>query len=168
MLLLPEYNRPILIENVNDPLTVDRHWTFSAKHLDFFLTPIIYIEEYVGPVITLQIQEFEFNVPANWFMVVCERETTFVDVLPVSGLLGKEFDAFIFTMTDSKTRSLPIKALDLIPEQKCVYPVLQKGYGLVHPVGKEYKTEAVLNCIISPFDLFQKMTTNVTIGDILY
>lgn len=168
MLVLPSYDVPLLVESVNDPLTVDRHWVFSAKAMDFFLSHIIYVEEYIGPVMLLEIKNFVFSVPANWYIMICDRDTTFVDVVPVSGILGKEFDAFIFTNTDAKPRYLTVKVNDLIPEQRVVYPVIQKGHGMVHPIGKDHQSNAILSCVIGPHDMFQKINTNVTMGDILY
>jgi hypothetical protein len=168
LLILPEYNRALFLETVNDPITIERYWTFSTKHLDFMLTPILYLEEYIGPAITLEIKGFKFDVPASWFILIADHETTYVDVIPIASLMGKEFDTFTFCTEDSKIRYYPITVSELVPEQKLIYPVLQKGQGLVNPFGKDELSDAIVNCVISPFDLFQKVSKTLTIDDLLF
>lgn len=168
MLILPETQVPALLESVLDPIPFNFYWTFSAKQLDFFLSPIIYLEEYVGPTITLRVDECAFSVPASWYIMICDQETTFIDFLPAANLLGQKFDAFSICLTDSRARYSAIHVGGLNHEEKLVYPVVQRGSAMLHPTGISAKDGGIQSCVISPFDLFQKRLEPVTVGDVMF
>lgn len=168
MNVLNELNRPYIIDNLSQPLPLRHHWTFNAQQLDFMLAEISYLEETQGPTITLVIDDSEVKVPGAWNMLIVDRETYTVDVVPVTACTAFEHLAFVFSPEDGKLITAPIKVVNWDPKGVCVYPVIEKGQALVHAVtpGKLHGRVIPRGVVITPHDLYRYINGR-TVGDIL-
>ena len=170
MIILPEWSRPYIISAVNQPIVPQYYWTFSGTLLDFTLTPLVYLEENIGPTIRIEINGIEFDVPTSWHILVVDPETRTIDTIPVAECAHNEYKAMLISSINSKYVDSVINIIDLNPnDTSLVYPKLSKGTMMMHPVGLEDGNEEnVLNAVIGPYDLYDKYLKNVSARELLY
>ena len=94
-------------------------------------------------------------------MLVVADETQQLDVIEISGLAGKEFNALVYGPNYSMPRAHPVIALDYYTEYKNVSPVLNKYQMLCHPIGPNEWVN------VAPSDSYNKYIRNCTSGDII-
>ena len=169
MQILPEYNKPYLIDSLTAPVVVKHNWIFNAALTDFMLAPITYLEETTGAVIKVRINNTEFWMPATWNILVTERETYQIDTVGIQSCATTKHLAFSFSPDEMKLRTLDIMVIDYADNMSLVHPMITKGTALVHPVGPAPVTNMAkpiqLSVVIGPHDLY-KYLTNKVIGDI--
>lgn len=168
MLILPDYNRPYIIDSLTAPLVVKHHWIFSAPDTDFKLQQITYLEETSGAALKLRINNSEFWVPATWNILITDRETYQLDTVGIQVCSGVKHLAFAFSPDENKLRTLDIMVVDYAENKALVHPMINKGTALVVPVGpipvmmgKTIQTTVVMG----PHDL-SKHLTNKVIGEV--
>lgn len=168
MQVLPDYNKPYLIESISSPIVIKHCWMFSGSACDFMLEPIKYLEETSSPMLKVRINNTEFLVPADWNILVTDRETYQLDTVPIQSCASVKHEAFAFVAEELKLRTLEVMVLDFQAESTCVvHPMINKGTALVHPVGPSYGTgkQVQLSVIIGPHDL-HKHLNGKTVGDL--
>jgi hypothetical protein len=170
LLILPEWHRSYIISAVNQPIVPQFYWTFSGQLLDFKLTPLVYLEEAIGPTIKLSINDIEFDVPTSWHIMIVDPDTRLVDTIPVAQCAQDDYRCLLINAQNSKYKDGKISVIDLDPSEKSlVYPKISKGTMMLHPVGLEDGDEEnVLNVIIGPYDLYDKFLKNVSARELLY
>lgn len=167
MLICPDWNKPLIIENLNSPMVATHFWTFSGPMCDYCLSPITYLEETNGPIITVKINEIEFNIPTSWFILVADPDTYQLDTIPIGSCSSTLYHAVAMSPDDSRYRLLPITVTNFLSSGECVHPMMQKGHAMQHPVGLAYAHEKCVNLTVTigPFDLY-KYIENLAVGDI--
>lgn len=168
MLLLPDYNRPYLIDSLTSPVVVKHNWIFSGPMCDFTLAPITYLEETTGGGLKLRINNYDFWVPASWNVLVTDNETYQLDTVSIQSCATVKHLAFSFSPTEMKLRTLDISVIDSTDNISLVHPMINKGTMLVHPVGPAIgnnKTDLLLSVVIGPHDLY-KYLSNKVVGDV--
>jgi hypothetical protein len=167
-IILCETNKPYIIDSLTQPLPLRHHWIFNAQMLDFVLNEIMYLEETVGPTVTLIVGDAEVRVPGAWNILVVDMETYTVDAIPVTACAAFEHQAFVFSPTDSKMIVEPIRIASLEPSGSCIYPALEKAQALVHAIspGVSHGKITTRGIIVGPADLW-RWISNKTVGDIL-
>lgn len=167
--ILPEYNKPYLIDSLTAPVVVKHNWIFNAALTDFMLAPITYLEETTGAVIKVRINNSEFWVPATWNILVTERETYQIDTVAIKACASTEHLAFSFSPDEMKLRTLEVMVIDYADSMALVHPMINKGTALVHPVGPtpilNNGKPIQLSVVIGPHDLYKHLANKV-IGDI--
>ena len=170
MIILSETNRAYMVESLTQPLPQGAkfHWTFSGQQLDFTLTEILYLEETVGPTITLSIDGSEVRVPGAWNILIVDRETYTVDAVPVTACASFAHEAFVFSPEDGKLITATIRVLNWDPKGSCIYPAIEKANAVVHAIapGKSHGKPTSRGVIIGPNDLWRYLNGR-TVGDIL-
>ncbi|AVH85159.1 hypothetical protein RsoM2USA_231 [Ralstonia phage RsoM2USA] len=173
MLIYTDFEKPIILESLDDPIVADYFWLFSGPLMDFKPSPLIQLEETTGPTLVLEIEGSRIKVPASWNILICDRETAGIDCMPLINCTRNTFQAFLMSSKDVKFRSASIKIVDVIKEDSCVHPVVPKSTMMCHPVGLAPKVrfdepENVLSVMIGPHDLYAKWLSGAVVGDILY
>jgi hypothetical protein len=168
MIILNETNRPYIVESLTQPLPLRHHWIFNAQLLDFVLNEITYLEETVGPTVTLQIADTEVRVPGAWNVMVVDMETYTIDAVPVTACAAFEHQAFVFSPQDGKLITEPIRAMNLEQKGSCIYPALDKAQALVHAItpGVSHGKSVPRGVLIGPSDLW-RWVGGKTVGDVL-
>ena len=168
MIILPEDGKPVILESSSDPIPFTHYWTFNGDILDFQLTPIMFLEEYRGPVISFSVDGSDpITVPASWHILVHDKESSYVDFIQLSLVMGKFFYAYSFSPKYDTIRSYRIDVLDVNIDGDCVYPCLNKTTGLVRPFGFDHDKGDHLCVVLSQSDLFSKKTSQILVGDLL-
>lgn len=170
MQILPEWNKPYILDSLSGPVIAEYFWAFSGPMLDFTLLPINYLEETIGPIIEIQINNTALLIPANWHIMVVDQETSTIDVVPIANCALNDYYAVLSSAVDSKIRMQHVQVNDLAPRVSCVHPMLPKGTMMLHPVGPESEKPEMNNFLsicIGPYDLYSKYLQDKTIGDLI-
>ena len=167
-IVINEINKPYLIDSLTQPLPLRHHWIFDGHFLDFTLSEINYLEETVGPTITILVAECEIKVPGAWNILIVDRETSTVDVVPISKCAAMEYLAFVFSPEDGKLITEPIEVIDWTEKDSCIFPAVSTGAAVVHAIapGVLHGKQINRGIVLSPHDLW-RWIGGKTIGDIL-
>jgi hypothetical protein len=136
-------------------------WVLDLAMMDFTLAPLLMLEEVVCPSIQIQVNGFEFILPANWNILVYDTETSQIDVVELSETAGREFTAFVFGPKKSTAIPAQIIATNYFVEHKNVGPSLNKHQMLCHPIGPDIWVN------VSPGDAYNKYLKNNIVGDLI-
>jgi len=169
MLILPEFNKPYIIDGYTSPILPRYFWAFNAGLFDFTLAPLTFIEESISAVIEVVVNGLKLFIPYNWFIMICDPETNQLDWVQINECAVIECHAYLMSTSDSEIRTASIRVLDVNEENTSYYPILQKQCALCHPVSKEFTRNGVetpLSIVISPNDL-SKWVTNKYVGDFM-
>lgn len=166
MLILTEWNKSYIIESTNGPIVPKYYWMFSGHMLDFTLTPLVYLEETTGPVYTIEINRFKFDVPAKWNILIVDNDTYQIDTVPISTCATNVTYAFAMSPTDNGVKTVKVDILEYKEEAVLIHPLVQKGSGFCHPVGYLNNNDQEFSVVLSPYDLYKYIGDKV-VGDIL-
>lgn len=161
MLIFDENIKPIIIDSIHSPTPTEYMWVLDLIMMDFTLAPLVMLEEVICPSMQIQIQGFEFILPANWNILVYDDETSQLDVIELSQAAGREFTALTYGPKKSYTVPSTIIVTDYFIEYKNVGPSLNKHQMLCHPINSD------VWCAIGPSDNFNKYLKDKTIGDLM-
>jgi hypothetical protein len=161
MLVFNNKADPVILDSIFVPTPTDYFWVLDLNINDYTLAPLTILEEIICPSITVVIRGFEFTLPAYWNILVYDMETTQLDAIQLSRLVGREFTALVFGPKKIRPVPAPIQYVDYILEHKNVGPSLAKHQMMCHPIGP---TEWVC---ISPSDTYNKYLKDMLVGDII-
>jgi hypothetical protein len=136
-------------------------YVLDLNMMDFTLAPLMVFEEVICPTITLQIRGFQFELPANWNILITDEETYQLDVVEISELAGKEFRALVYGMDMVNIELEPIQVVDYQPNHQNVGPSLNKYQMLCHPID----ARSWVN--VAPSDAYNKYLKDKVVGDII-
>lgn len=164
MLMFDEEYQPILLDSVYSPILTEYIWVLDLNMMDFTLSPLVNLEEIVCASLELMINGFKFYVPAMWNMLTISEETSQLDVIPMEDLVGREFTALVFGITQTgaiKYRPSTVIATDFKLEHVNVAPQLGKNQMLCHPIGPTSWVN------VAPSDTYNKYFKDLVVGDII-
>lgn len=161
MLIFDENSHPIIIDSITTPLTTEDFWVLDLGMMDYTITPLLMLEEIVGPMISLNIRGFTFDLPANWNMLVYSDDTMQLDVVDVGELAGKDFTAMVYGPDMTIVAPGNVRVVNYTAEGVAHTPSLSKNQMLCHPVGpKEWVN-------VAPSDVYNKYLRDCVVGDII-
>jgi hypothetical protein len=150
------------IENISSlsaELSDDYMWILDLEMLDFTLSPVELLMEIECPIITLKFNNLVFDLPTNWFMLIYDEETTMLDVVKVSDMVGKGHTAFVYGNYETRVTSTPLTVIDYSPRKVVALPSLTKKQMLCHPI-----SDSKWICI-GITDVFAKTVKDLSVGD---
>jgi hypothetical protein len=167
MLILPEFNRPYLIDSLDTPMVAKYNWIFNAELCDFLLNPIVYLEETSGAAYKIRVNGSEFWVPTNWSFLATDLDTYQLDTIPFEAAAKSKSVAFAFLSNENKLRTFDVEIINYISYISVVHPMINKGTAMVHPVGPilSHNKELHASIVIGPYDLNKFMGVK-TVGDV--
>jgi hypothetical protein len=168
MQILTEVNKPYIIDSFTAPLGVSHFWTFSGHMMDFKLEELQYLEEIIGQTIRIRVQNLVIDVPASWNIMVVEKETYTIDVIPIAQCASFDQDVLLFSPDDSKLKTAKVQVIDYMPKAACIAPEIPKGSAMIHPTGPElsHGRSIFYGIVIGGHDLYRWISQK-TVGDIL-
>lgn len=161
MLIFDEHNDAIMLDNIQGPVLSQYMYVLDLNLMDYTLTPLLVFEEIICPTITLKIRGFAFDLPSNWNILISDDETYQLDVVEISDLAGKEFQALVYGMNMSMVELEPVQVIDYQPSHQNVGPSLNKYQMLCHPIDPT----SWIN--VAPSDSYNKYLKDKVIGDII-
>jgi len=125
------------------PKEIDKDIRYSVldnsdpKDPDYFFVPLIYLESFSSPAVVLQIGNYQVQMPLEWSMVVGNADVGDLEVLPLTSLNDRGFDAFCFNpLTSSRPEFMPVDVINVYQDVKFYFPKLKNGQLLTTPLHK--------------------------------
>jgi hypothetical protein len=129
-------------EYVNDDLRFAVLDNSNPADPDYFWIPLIFLESFNAPAAVLQIGKYKIKMPLDWKMIVGEPEQGELNVLPITSLNDRGFDAFLFNpLTSSKPDFAEIDIVDIYQEVKWYFPKVKTGQILAVPLENKRKPQ---------------------------
>jgi hypothetical protein len=165
MQILADYNHAYSIEDVSSPVIPKYSWCYDVANNDFMLRPIRLLEETTGPTVRVHINEFEFNVPASWYILVVDLETKLVDTVQITQCTSSGYQALLMHPEVNAYSVAPIVLLDLMMKESCTHVMIARMDMMLHPVGpvkfnssaKKQRPDLSYCCLLTPQDLGKYM-----------
>lgn len=166
MLCLPDYSFPHLIDNVSGPVIPKFSWFYDVSLNDFVLRPITLLEETQGPTVRVRINNFDFDVPASWNLLIVDEETKMVDTVPITQCSSSNYSALLMHPETHDYYCSPVILLDLMVNETCTYVMIPRMHMMLHPCGQLESTNFSKNspksdlsycCLLTPQDLGKHM-----------
>ena len=123
------------------PKEIDKDIRYSVldnsdpKDPDYFFVPLIYLESFSSPAVVLQVGEHQVQMPLEWSMVVGNSEVGDLEVLPLTSLNDRGFEAFLFNpLTGSMPDYGKIEIINFYNDVKWFFPKMKNGQLLSIPI----------------------------------
>ena len=119
-------------------------------------------EAITAPSVELLIDGFTFVVPATWNILICDPETSQLDISDVGSVLGKSFHSFVYGFNLPIVELHKIEAVGYVPSHTSFSPSLNKHHMLCHPIDQTRWIN------LSPADSYNKYFRNTLLsGDLI-
>lgn len=161
MILLDEYNIPLVLNNLADKLRTHHVWVLDMKERDYKLLQIKTVEEIISPSLTLKIHGRLLSLPCHWNVLICDPETTQLDVVSVSELANGYYYALVYGNNTDMPMFELIEVLDYAAGETHIYPTHGRNYMICHDVGNG----KWINCTYS--DSYNRFLKNKIAGDLI-
>ena len=128
----------------NLPEQIDEDIRFSVldnsdpKEPDFFFIPLIFLESFSAPAMVLNIGGQEITMPVDWSVAVgCSESGNDLEVLPLTSLNDRGFEAFLFNPLSSyKAEFKELEIVNFYTDVKWYFPKMKNGQLLTVPITK--------------------------------
>jgi hypothetical protein len=112
---------------------------------DFFFVPLIFLESFNSPAIVLNIGGREIAMPVDWSIAVGDSSAgTDVEVLPLTSLNDRGFEAFVFNPLSSfRHEYAPIEIVNVYNDVKWYFPKMKNNQLLTVPLEEGHKPPCV-------------------------
>jgi hypothetical protein len=100
MKILTLENKPYDLNNLPKEINEDIRYSVldnsDPKEPDYFFMPLIYLESFSAPAVVLQVGKHQVQMPLEWSMLIGSNEGGDLEVLPLTSLNDRGFEAFQF------------------------------------------------------------------------
>ena len=140
MRILTLDNKCYKLEHLPDELTEDIRFAVldnsDPKNPDFFYIPLIFLESFNSPAMVMEINGKEITMPIDWHLAVGDSEGTGdIEVLPLTSLNDRGFEAFLFNpLTSYTTMFKEVKIVNFYNDVKWYFPKMKNGQLLSVPI----------------------------------
>ncbi len=123
-------------ESVDDSLRFSILDNSNPQEPDFFFNPLIFLESFNSPAIVLSINNNEITMPLDWCIAVgCSESGSDLEVLPLTSLNDRGFEAFIFNpLTGSQPQWGKLEIINFYNDVKWYFPKMRNGHLLSVPI----------------------------------
>ena len=132
-------NRTYTLEKI--PEFVDDKLRFAVldnsnpEDPDYFFIPLIFLESFNARASIIKIGQYKIKMPLDWKMVVGEAEQGELNVLPITSLNDRGFEAFMFNpLSSGKPDFAEVDIVDIYQEVKWYFPKIKTGQILAVPL----------------------------------
>jgi hypothetical protein len=125
-----------LPEQIDDDVRFSVLDNSDPKNPDFFFVPLIFLESFSAPAMVLEIGGNEITMPVDWNIAVgCSESGNDLEILPLTSLNDRGFEAFLFNPLTSYTCQFgEIKITNFYNDVKWYFPKMKNGQLLSVPV----------------------------------
>lgn len=160
MIVLDENNKAIYLHDIKAPILIDHFWCLNLDIMDFTLCPLNMLVETTGPALQVRSNGFNFWLPASWYALICDDETSVLDICKINEFASKNFTAVTYGNSQCMITSANLSIVDYNPKMSIVSPALNNNQMLCHPI-TPYKW-----ITITSNDVYNKYLKQTTIGDL--
>ena len=112
----------------------------DPKNPDYFYIPLIFLESFNSPALVLRIGEHIVKMPVDWQILIGEPECGDLEVIPLTSINDRGFNAFTFNPLSSfRPEFSQVEVIDIYQDVKWYFPKLRPGQMLAVPL-EEHKT----------------------------
>jgi len=128
------------LNNLPDELEEDLRFSVldnsDIDNPDFFFIPLIFLESFNSPAMVMEINGKEITMPIDWHLAVGDSEGTGdIEVLPLTSLNDRGFEAFLFNPLTSYTMNWgEVKITNFYNDVKWYFPKMKNGQLLGVPI----------------------------------
>lgn len=107
----------------------------DPRNPDYFFIPLIFLESFNSPALVLDIAGNLIRMPVDWKILIGEKEIGDLEMVNLSSLNDRGFNAFSFNPISSfRADYLSINIVDLYSDVKWYFPKLKQGQILAIPI----------------------------------
>lgn len=130
------YNLDTVPESIDEDIRFSVLDNSDPNEPDFFFIPLIFLESFSAPAMVLQINKHQIMMPVNWHIAVgCSESGNDLEVLPLTSLNNRGFEAFLFNPLSSyKTEFGSIEIVNFYTEIKWYVPRTKANQLLSVPI----------------------------------
>ena len=135
----------------------------NPKALDYFYIPLIFLESFNAPAVILDIGGQQIEMPMDWSILVGEKELGICEMVPLTSLNDRGFEAFVHNPFSGYTHEFQeVKIVNVFQEVKWYFPKLKNGHILTMPIRAGSKP----SCVFFAKELNQ-IPDQIQVGDLL-
>ena len=125
-----------LPEEVDDSMRFSVLDNSNPQDPDFFFNPLIFLESFNSPAVVLSINGNEVTMPLDWCVAVgCSESGSDLEVLPLTSLNERGFEAFLFNpLTSFKPDFGRLEIINFYNDVKWYFPKIKNGQLLSVPI----------------------------------
>ena len=125
-----------LPDEVDDSMRFSVLDNSNPQDPDFFFNPLIFLESFNSPAAVLEVNGHEVTMPLDWSMAVgCSEAGSDLEVLPITSLNERGFEAFLFNpLTSYKVDFGTIEIVNFYNDVKWYFPKMKNGQLLSVPI----------------------------------
>jgi len=130
------FNLNALPEEVDDTMRFSVLDNSNPQDPDFYFVPLIFLESFNSPAAVLSVNGNEVTMPLDWCMAVgCSESGSDLEVLPLTSLNERGFEAFLFNPLESyKPDFGTIEIVNFYNDVKWYFPKMKNGQLLSVPI----------------------------------
>lgn len=140
--LTPE-NRCFEMNNLPDEIDDIRYCVMDVTDKaepDFFFIPLVFIETFNAPSISLSIGSHKIEMPLDWHILIGDRDIGELEFVPLTSINERDFQTIITNPLGGFMQEWePIKVNNIFADVKWFFPKLKYGHILAIPL--EYGPE---------------------------
>jgi hypothetical protein len=146
MNILTSDNKPYSMDDVGKQLNNKVDFCVldytDTKNPDFFFVPLIFMETFNKPSITLKIGQYHIQMPMDWSIVVGDIDRSELEIIQLSQLNDRDFQAFVMNPINGYMPAFhDIQVVDYAPDVIWNIPKLKYGYILTVPINNGFKSQ---------------------------
>jgi hypothetical protein len=102
---------------------------------DFFFIPLVFIETFNAPSISLSIGPYRIEMPLDWHILIGERDLGQLEFIPLTSINERDFSTILTNpLTGFMQEWAPIKVNNVFADVKWFFPKLKYGHILAIPL----------------------------------
>lgn len=126
---------------------------------DFFFPSLLFLETFTSPAIALKIGDNKITLPIDWCIAVGDSMTsTAIEVLPLSSLNDRGFEALIFNpLSGYRLEFKVVEILDYYNDFTWYFPKMRPGQLLTFPLSANDNPDCIyaVKEVVKQYELIQ-------------
>jgi len=107
----------------------------NTANVDHYFIPLIFLESFSAPAADLKIGPYRVQMPLDWSVVVGDNISGELEVINITHLNDRDFEAFIFNpISGFRPEFHKVEILNIFPDVKWFFPKLKFGHLQVVPL----------------------------------
>lgn len=107
----------------------------NQDEVDYYFMPLVFLESFSAPAAELRIGPHYIQMPLDWSVLIGEPHHGDLEVISLTALNDRGFQAFVFNPVDSfMPEYMPLEIVNVYPDIKWYFPKLKFGHILSVPL----------------------------------
>lgn len=138
MKILTNHNRTYNLNQIPDSVDDVRFGVLDysdQKNVDYYFIPLIFLESFNSPCVDLKIGPYNLQMPLDWSVIIGDKNSGELEIMPLIYLNDKDFDVFCFNPINGyMPKFLKLEIINIWPDVKWYFPKLKNGHMLSVPL----------------------------------